>query len=95
LERSDVVFVASVAALPLVLGVQVALGNTKAFRFGWLFFLFCAVYCTASGFGSLIFAALGEGLLPRSLLFLVLGTAMLAGLGILRVVFARKFANGI
>jgi len=81
--------------LPLVLGFQVALGNVKAFRFGWLFFLLTAVYCAAAGLAALVAAAFGEGLRPHSFLFLALGTAMLAGLGLLRAAFSGKFADGI
>lgn len=86
-------FFGSLVALPLVLGFQVALGSSKALRWGWLLFLFGAVYCTASGAAALLVAASGPGLAPHSFLFLALGVAMLAGLGIVRVTFASKFAN--
>jgi len=88
-------FFGSLIALPLVLGFQVALGNTKALRWGWYFFLFGAVYCTASGVAALVVAATGPGLVPHSFLFLALGVAMLAGLGIVKTVFASKFAHGV
>ena len=89
------VFFGSLVALPLVLGFQVALGKSKALRWGWYFFLFGAVYCTASGVAALVVAAIGPGLVPHSFLFLTLGLAMLAGLGVVKVAFASKFANGI
>lgn len=88
-------FFGSLVALPLVLGFQVALGNSKALRWGWYFFLFGAVYCTASGLAALVVAATGPGLVPHSFLFFALGLAMLAGLGIVKVIFASKFANDI
>lgn len=87
------VFFGTLAALPLVLAFQVALGKAKALRWGWHFFLFGAIYCTASGLAALVVAATGPGLVPHSFLFLALGVAMLLGLGILKVVFATKFAN--
>jgi hypothetical protein len=77
-----------------VLGFQVALANSKALRWGWYFFLFGAVYCTASGVAALVAAAAGPGLVPHSFLFLALGVAMLTGLAIVKVVFASKFSNG-
>ena len=88
-------FFVSFVALLLVLGFQVALGNSKALRWGWYFFLFGAIYCTASGVAALVVAAAGPGFVPHSFLFIALGLAMLAGLGVVKVVFASKFANGI
>ena len=88
-------FFGSLVALTLVLGFQAALGNGKALHWGWNFFLFGAVYFTASGLAALMVAAMGPGLAPHSFLFLALGLAMLAGLGMVKVLFASKFANGI
>jgi hypothetical protein len=86
-------FVGSLLAIPLVLGFQVAMGKGKALRIGWCFFLVGAAYCTAAGLAALVVAATGPGFAPHTFLFFVLGLAMLAGLGIVKVVFARKFPS--
>ena len=39
-------FAGCLAAIPIVLGLQAALGNDKALRWGWLFFLVAATYFT-------------------------------------------------
>jgi hypothetical protein len=88
-------FLGSLVALPVLLGFQALLGKAKALRWGWSLFLFCAVYFTASGFAALVVAFIGPGLVPHSFLFLVLGVAMLLGLGVIKALFASKFADGV
>jgi hypothetical protein len=88
-------FGGSLVASPLVLGFQAALGNAKAFRWGWYFFLIGAVYFTVSGIAAIVVAARGPGLAPHSFLFFAVGVAMLVGLGATRVAFSNKFANGL
>jgi hypothetical protein len=88
-------FFGSVVALPLVLGFQALVGKAKALRWGWSLFLLGAVYFTASGVAALVAALIGPGLVPHSFLFLALGVAMFLGLGIVKALFASKFADGV
>lgn len=82
---------AALVGLPLVLGLQAMQGNYNALRLGWLLFLIGAAYCSAAGLAALFVAAHGPGLVPHAFLFLVLGVAMLAGLGVVRIVFKQRF----
>lgn len=88
-------FAGCLAAIPIVLGLQAALGNDKALRWGWLFFLVAATYFTLAGVGAVVVSAAGSGVVPHSFLFLVIGLASLAGLAIVKRVFASRFTNGI
>lgn len=87
-------FVGSLFGLAAVLGFQAGLGKTKVLRWGWLFFLYGAAYFAVSGLAALVIAFRGPGLAPHSFLFLVLGVGMLCGLGLVRLAFKGKFANG-
>ena len=89
----DLAFMAvgSIFALPVVLGFQALIGNFRALRWGWQGFLYVAIYLTVSGVSALVVSVRGPGLLPHSFLFLVLGVAVLLGLGIVRAIFGRKF----
>ena len=80
---------------PIVLGLQAALGNDKALRWGWLFFLVAATYFTLAGVGAVVVSAVGSGVVPHSFLFLVIGVAALAGLAIVKRVFASRFTSAI
>ena len=88
-------FAGCLAAILVVLGLQAALGNDKALRWGWLFFLVAATYFTGAGIGAVVVSALGPGVVPHSFLFLVMGLASLAGLAVVKRVFASRFTNGI
>ena len=86
-------FFGSLFGLALVLGLQAALINAKALRWGWPFFLYGAVFCAVSGLAALLVAFRGPGAAPYSFLFLVLGVGMLCGLGLVRLLFKGKFLN--
>ncbi|KAF0813697.1 hypothetical protein IGB42_02050 [Andreprevotia sp. IGB-42] len=77
-------------ALPVVLGFQAVAGKTNMLHRGWLFFFYAAISCTTSGLAAVILAIRGAGLAPHAFLFLVLGMAMFAGLGIVNTLFRRK-----
>ena len=85
----------TLAAMPLLLGFQVAIGNKKALRWGWYFFLIGAIYFTAAGVAACVVSAIGPGLVPHTFLFLAIGLALLAGLGLVKLMFAGRFRNGI
>ncbi|WP_422012775.1 hypothetical protein [Roseateles sp.] len=78
--------------LPMVLGLQVLLGNISAFRLGWRLFLYAAVYCVAAGLAALAMAAPGPVLAPHAFTFLVAGAGMLVGLGLVRAALRSRFA---
>ena len=89
----DLAFVAAgtLVGLPAVLGFQVLLGNINALRLGSVIFLYAGIYCAAAGLAALVIAPRGPGLVPHALLFLVLGAAMLGGVGIVHLIFRRRF----
>ncbi|HEY1128391.1 MAG TPA: hypothetical protein VGF12_03220 [Roseateles sp.] len=91
---SELAFMAigALVGLPLVLGLQAMQGNFNALRLGWALFLYVAVYCAAAGLAALVVALRGPGVEPHAFMFLVLGTAMLGGLALVRLVFRHRFA---
>lgn len=79
--------------LPLILGLQAALGNDKAVRVGWHFFLLGAVNFFATGISAAGVALASAAISPHSLLFLAMGSGLLAGVAGSRVLFGSKFAK--
>ncbi|MDM0043447.1 hypothetical protein QTH91_03050 [Variovorax dokdonensis] len=88
----SLIFVGSAVSLPLVLGLQAALGNGKAVRVGWHFFLLGAVNLFATGISTAGVALASLGISPHSLLFLAMGAGLLLGVVGSRLLFASKFA---
>lgn len=83
----------TLVAQPAVLGFQVWQGNLNAMRLGWVMFLGVGAYTATAGVAALVIAWRGPGLSPHAWLFLVLGLAVLGGVGLSRVVFRRHFAS--
>ena len=85
------VALAGVASGP---GFQVLLGNIRALRWGWQFFFFAAAYYAAGGLAAALIAMVSGELVPHAFFFLAGGGAMLAGLRLVRRLFASRFADG-
>ncbi|MGR4869363.1 hypothetical protein ACIPRI_10905 [Variovorax sp. LARHSF232] len=89
----SLIFAGSAASLPLILGLQASLGNDKAVRVGWHFFLLGAVNFFATGISTAGVALASAAISPHSLLFLAMGSGLLVGVAGSRVLFASKFAK--
>ncbi|MDM0036802.1 hypothetical protein QTI33_32030 [Variovorax sp. J22P271] len=89
----SLMFVGCAASLPLILGLQAALGNDKAVRVGWHFFLLGAVNFFSTGISAAGVALASAAISPHSLLFLAMGSGLLVGVAVSRVLFGSKFAK--
>lgn len=89
----SLILVGCAFSLPLILGLQAALGNDKAVRVGWHFFLLGAVNFFATGISAAGVALASAAISPHSLLFLAMGSGLLIGVAGSRVLFGSKFAK--
>jgi hypothetical protein len=80
-------------ALPVVLGLQAALGTKKAVCIGWYLFLLAGVNFFATGVSATLIAMSQSALAPHSFLFLVIGTGALLGVAGSRILFGGSLAK--
>ena len=88
-----VMLIGCAVALPVVLGLQAAIGNKKAVRIGWYFFLLASVNFFATGVSATVVALSQSALAPHSFLFLAIGAGSLLGVAGSRLLFGGSLAK--